>query len=105
MMPLSLSGRGLSLRWTMYRCLFRSLPVLMLLTVLSLVPALSGDACREMTSLVGPTCALADEAPQKNDDKADAKKDDKAQDKKAASSAPAHNKIVPQMQAFRQLGQ
>ena len=73
----------------MYRCLFRSLPVLMLLTVLSLVPALSGDACREMGSLVGPTCALADDAPQKNDDKADAKKDDKAQDKKAASSAPA----------------
>ena len=95
MMPLSLSGRGLSLRWTMYRCLFRSLPVLMLLTVLSLVPALSGDACREMTSLVGPTCALADEAPQKNDDKADSKKDDKAQDKKAASSAPAEADAAP----------
>ena len=71
----------------MYRCLFRSLPVLMLLTVLSLVPALSGDACREMTSLVGPTCALADEAPQKNDDK--------AQDKKAASSAPAEADAAP----------
>ena len=79
----------------MYRCLFRSLPVLMLLTVLSLVPALSGDACREMTSLVGPTCALADEAPQKNDDKADSKKDDKAQDKKAASSAPAEADAAP----------
>ena len=79
----------------MYRCLFRSLPVLMLLTVLSLVPALSGDACREMTSLGGPTCALADEAPKKNDDKADAKKDDKAQDKKAASSAPAEADAAP----------
>ena len=55
----------------MYRCLLRSLPVLMLLTVLSLVPARSGDACRELTSLVGPTCALADDAPQKNDGKAD----------------------------------
>lgn len=79
----------------MYRCLLRSLPVLMLLTVLSLVPALSGDACRELTSLVGPTCALADEAPQKNDGKADTKKDDKAQDKKAASSAPAEADAAP----------
>ena len=76
----------------MYRCLFRSLPVLMLLTVLSLVPALSGDACREMTSLVGPTCALADEAPQKNDDKADAKKDDKAQDKKSRFQRPCRSR-------------
>ena len=79
----------------MYRCLLRSLPVLMLLTVLSLVPALSGDACREMGSLVGPTCALADEAPQKNDEKADAKKDDKAQEKKSASSAPAEADAAP----------
>ena len=94
MMPLPF-GRGLSLRWTMYRCLLRSLPVVMLLTVLSLAPALSGDACREMTSLVGPTCALADEAPQKADDKADAKKDDKAQDKKSGSNAPAEADAAP----------
>ena len=87
----------------MYRCLFRSLPVLMLLTVLSLVPALSGDACREMTSLVGPTCALADEAPQKNDDKADAKKDDKAQDKKAASSAPAEADAAPTVDPLEEI--
>ena len=79
----------------MYRCLLRSLPVLMLLTVLSLAPALSGDACREMTTFVGPTCALADEAPQKADDKADAKKDDKAQDKKSGSNAPAEADAAP----------
>ena len=79
----------------MYRCLLRSLPVLMLLTVLSLAPALSGDACREMTTFVGPTCALADEAPQKADDKADAKKDDKAQDKKSGASAPAEAEAAP----------
>lgn len=79
----------------MYRCLLRSLPVLMLLTVLSLAPALSGDACREMTTLVGPTCALADEAPQKADDKADAKKDDKTQDKKSGSNAPAEADAAP----------
>ena len=79
----------------MYRCLLRSLPVLMLLTVLSLAPALSGNACREMTTFVGPTCALADEAPQKADDKADAKKDDKAQDKKSGANAPAEAEAAP----------
>ena len=79
----------------MYHCLLRSLPVLMLLTFLSLAPVLSGDSCRETAPLIGPACALADEAPQKTDDKADAKKDEKPQDKKAASGAPAEADAAP----------
>ena len=79
----------------MYRCLLRSLPVLMLLAVFSLAPVPSGDACRGTAPLLGPACALADAAPQKNDDKADARKTDKAQDKKAASGVPAEADAAP----------
>ena len=72
----------------MYRCLLRSLFLVFLLTLFSLVPVPSPDGGQGAFPVMGPACALADEAPQKDDAGKDAGKDAPAGQSEADVTPP-----------------